>query len=60
MQIFSRWGEVIFLSEDINIGWDGMSKNKNKSMMGSYTYYIEVVNVYNEFYKYEGIIKLIK
>ena len=60
MQIFSRWGEIIFFSEDINSGWDGMSKNKNKSMKGSFTYYIEVVNVYNEFYKYEGIIKLIR
>jgi gliding motility-associated-like protein len=60
IQIFSRWGEVIFFSEDINTGWDGISKNNNKSMTGSYTYYIEVVNVFNEFYKYEGIIKLIR
>ena len=37
-----------------------MSENDNTSMKGSYTYYIEVVNVYNEFYKYEGIIKLIR
>ena len=60
IQIFSRWGELIFFSEDINNGWDGISKNNNTSMKGSFTYYIEVVNVYNEFYKYEGIIKLIR
>ena len=60
IQIFSRWGELIFFSEDINSGWDGMSKNNNKSMKGIFTYYIEIVNVYNEFFKYDGTIKLIR
>ena len=23
LQIFNRWGELIFQSEDVNIGWDG-------------------------------------
>ena len=60
IQIFSRWGEVIFFSEDINNGWDGTSRNNNTSMKGSFTYYIEIVNVYNEFFKYDGTIKLIR
>ena len=60
IQIFSRWGEVIFFSEDINNGWDGSSRNNNTSMNGSFTYYIEIVNVYNEFFKYNGTIKLIR
>ena len=60
MQVFSRWGEVIFFSDDVNRGWDGVSENENTFLNGSYTYYIEVLNVYNEFYKYEGIIKLIR
>ena len=59
MKIYSRWGEIIFDSDNINLGWNGKSNN-NTITMGSYTYYIEIVNVYNEFFKYEGIIKLIK
>tara|TARA_B110000444_G_C18791455_1_gene572654 strand:- start:399 stop:1580 length:1182 start_codon:yes stop_codon:yes gene_type:complete len=59
MKIYSRWGGIIFVSDDINLGWDGKNKN-NTFPIGSYTYYIELVNVYNEFFKYEGIIKLIR
>ena len=28
MIIFNRWGELIFESFDINIGWDGYYRNK--------------------------------
>ncbi len=28
MQIFNRWGELIFESDDINIGWDGYYRGK--------------------------------
>jgi gliding motility-associated-like protein len=28
LQIFNRWGVLIFESKDINIGWDGYYKNK--------------------------------
>jgi large repetitive protein len=28
LQIFNRWGELIFESEDVNIGWDGYYRDK--------------------------------
>ncbi len=28
LEIFNRWGELIFLSEDLNVGWDGYYRNK--------------------------------
>lgn len=28
LSIFSRWGELLFVSNDINIGWDGYYKGK--------------------------------
>lgn len=28
LQIYNRWGELLFESEDINIGWDGYHKGK--------------------------------
>ena len=28
LKIYSRWGELVFMSNDIDIGWDGYSKGK--------------------------------
>jgi gliding motility-associated-like protein len=28
LNVFSRWGELLFVSKDINIGWDGYYKGK--------------------------------
>lgn len=28
LEIFNRWGELIFVSEDINVGWDGYYQGK--------------------------------
>lgn len=28
MMIFNRWGEIVFESFDINIGWDGVYKGE--------------------------------
>jgi gliding motility-associated-like protein len=28
MNIFNRWGELIFESTDVNIGWDGYYRGK--------------------------------
>jgi gliding motility-associated-like protein len=28
LNIFSRWGELLFVSKDVNIGWDGYYKGK--------------------------------
>ena len=59
MKIYSRWGEEIFYSENINYGWNGLV-NKEKATIGTYTYYIKVLNLYNEVYEYEGVLKLIR
>lgn len=28
LEIFNRWGELVFISRDINIGWDGYYRNE--------------------------------
>jgi gliding motility-associated-like protein len=28
LTIFSRWGELLFVSKDVTIGWDGYYKGK--------------------------------
>jgi gliding motility-associated-like protein len=38
--IFNRWGQLIWESHDIRVGWDGTYKNKNVPD-GTYTYKLE-------------------
>jgi gliding motility-associated-like protein len=59
MKIYSRWGGLVFESNDIDYGWDGLDAN-NEIITGTYTYYIQVVNVFNEVHKYEGVFNLIR
>ena len=40
LMIFNRWGQLIWESNDIRVGWDGTYKNKNVPD-GTYTYKIE-------------------
>lgn len=41
LMIFNRWGELVFESKDINIGWDGYYKNE-LAQADVYVYKIEV------------------
>ncbi|MBT5933509.1 MAG: T9SS type B sorting domain-containing protein, partial [Flavobacteriales bacterium] len=40
LMIFNRWGEIIWKSHDIRVGWDGTYNNKNVPD-GTYTYKLE-------------------
>ena len=41
MSIYNRWGELIFVTLNADIGWDGSyGINGNKMMDGVYTYHI--------------------
>ncbi|WP_090376262.1 gliding motility-associated C-terminal domain-containing protein [Dyadobacter sp. SG02] len=44
MSVFSRWGEVVYHSDDIAEGWDGNIKT-GKAPGGYYLYKIEATNV---------------
>jgi gliding motility-associated-like protein len=60
--IYDRWGEVIFESNDTNIGWDGSyGATGIHCMTGSYTYEI-IVKLPNidQRKKYTGMVSLIR
>jgi hypothetical protein len=38
MQVYDRWGTLVFESNDKNIGWNGYDKNKNILPAGVYVY----------------------
>ena len=42
MEVYSRWGTLIYSTEDVNEPWDGMMQNGKQAMMGTYVYKIEL------------------
>lgn len=44
MLIFDRWNNVIFTSDDINTGWNGITNDAKKAPFGVYGYQINVLD----------------
>lgn len=62
MDIFNRWGALLFHSDNINSGWDGKLNNTN-CLLGSYVYVIHyegLVNNHNEKYTKIGSFTLLR
>lgn len=57
--IFNRWGQQIFSSNDINIGWDGTYLN-NKCQQDVYVYKINYINESKQKRNLVGLITLIR
>ncbi|RKX19309.1 MAG: hypothetical protein DRP35_07930, partial [Candidatus Zixiibacteriota bacterium] len=38
LRVYDRWGEVIFESNDINFGWDGIAKDSRPAQAGAYAW----------------------
>lgn len=47
LQIYNQWGELIYVSKDQNLGWDGM-KDGVKQPMGVYVYTVIAVSLTGE------------
>jgi gliding motility-associated-like protein len=58
MQIFNRWGELIFESAENNASWDGYFKNKI-SPLGVYYYNLQV-KLDDELERYAGTLSLLR
>jgi gliding motility-associated-like protein len=65
MQIFDRWGEKIFETNDFEKGWDGIRQKKNDvnytvSKEDVYTWRIKVTSVFGKAHEYTGHVTIIK
>jgi len=61
VQIFDRWGVMVFQSNDINQGWNGLIMQTNKQTSdGIYYYLLNYCNYLNIPAKKEGFIQLIR
>jgi gliding motility-associated-like protein len=59
LQIFSRWGEFLFESNDQTKGWDGNFKGK-MCQDDAYVYLLKVTSLTGKKYKYTGSVTLIR
>ena len=61
MSIYSRWGELIYNTDNIEDGWNGRFENtENEVKLGIYVYYIETKDVFGAIHRYEGQLTLIR
>ena len=60
LKIFDRWGGIVFISDDLDVGWDGLTNDGIPFPVGVYGYSIYVENVFKEVHKYEGALKLLR
>jgi len=61
MEIFDRWGELIFSSSEFRKGWDGTVKGTSQiAQDGVYIYKILVTDLLNNKKNYVGHVTLIK
>ena len=59
MEIFDRWGNKLFLSNDINLGWDGTFQN-TLCPNGVYLYKIRAVGLDGKVFDFKGTLHLIR
>ncbi|MGB0933018.1 MAG: gliding motility-associated C-terminal domain-containing protein [Lishizhenia sp.] len=59
LTILNRWGNVMFESNDYNLGWDGTVKGK-KASHGVYFYIVEYTDIYGTSDAQQGHLTLIR
>ena len=59
MEIFDRWGELVFKTNDINKGWDGAIKGNKTIKQETYIYKIKLRDFKNKLKEFEGHLTLL-
>lgn len=59
LEIFNRWGELIYHSKDESASWDGTYKNEI-CQEGMYLYMLKVTSKTKKIYYYRGMISLLR
>ena len=61
LKIFSRWGELIFETQNLEEGWNGnYYASENPCPVAVYTYSVFIENIYGEIFEYQGQVKLLR
>jgi gliding motility-associated-like protein len=59
LNIFNRWGELLFSTDDINRGWDGKFKG-NAQPEGTYTFIANLTDLAGRTFKRSGSVVLLR
>ena len=59
IEVFDRWGKILFSSSDIDVGWNGMIDN-NFAVNGTYFYKLSYLNFNGEFKTNNGELNLLR
>lgn len=59
LRVFDRWGNLIFESKDVNVGWDGTYKGKMLAP-GTYVYYLQATCSNGQAIMTQGNVALIR
>jgi gliding motility-associated-like protein len=59
MQVFNRWGQVVFMTSDPHGGWNGSHSGKQQPI-GNYIWVISLVNLQGQSRQYSGTVLLIR
>jgi len=60
MQVFDRWGGLVFESSDIEYGWDGLDASATKVGTGTYMYHIALYDYNGKLWIYNGELNLMR
>lgn len=61
MWIFNRWGDKIFYTNDINVGWDGkMTGKPNYVQQDVYVWKVKLTDVFGDKHSYVGHVTVLK
>jgi gliding motility-associated-like protein len=62
LRVYNRWGEQLFFSSDLNLGWNGRKFNEGANLEegGLYVYFIEITDVNGHTYEFKGTVMLVR
>lgn len=60
MEIYNRWGELIFESHNMQIGWDGSYAGSERVQDGTYTWVIRFKDLTNTLHERNGHLSLLR
>jgi len=59
LKVFDRWGAMVFYSDDVHEGWDGL-KNDNQVLLGRYFYILEAETTDGTIHQMHGGLNIVR
>jgi len=60
LMIYDRWGNLVFISDDLERGWDGTFKSEEVTLQDVFVWKVALRDVSNRPHDYSGTVSLVK